>query len=87
MMTIYLQTICSMRDEPRLPDLARQLLNVRRCRGARENPRPDRQNLVRFENRSFPDSLVATLATFTLITRTAPCSRQLPSCVAVYPRD
>jgi hypothetical protein len=24
---------------------------------------------------------------FTLITRTASCSRQLPSCVAVYPRD
>ena len=24
---------------------------------------------------------------FTLITRTAPCLRQLPSCVAVYPRD
>src|SRR2546429_1528486 len=27
------------------------------------------------------------LAAFTLITRTASCSRQLPSCVAVYPRD
>ena len=24
---------------------------------------------------------------FTLITRTTPCFRQLPSCVAVYPRD
>src|SRR5437016_3425142 len=24
---------------------------------------------------------------FTLITRTAPCLRQLPSCVAAYPRD
>src|SRR5437773_7437432 len=24
---------------------------------------------------------------FTVITRTAPCLRQLPSCVAVYPRD
>ena len=27
------------------------------------------------------------IAAFTLITRTAPCLRQLPSCVAVYPRD
>src|SRR5881397_1410734 len=34
-----------------------------------------------------PRSLTATLAAFTLITRTAPCLRQLPSCVAVYPRD
>ena len=28
-----------------------------------------------------------SLAGFTLITRTTPCLRQLPSCVAVYPRD
>ena len=34
-----------------------------------------------------PHSLIASLATFTLITRTPPCLRQLPSCVAVYPRD
>jgi len=38
------------------------------------------------------NSLVAQLARsyprhFTLITRTARCLRQLPSCVAVYPRD
>jgi len=38
------------------------------------------------------NSLVAALArcypcSFALITRTASCSRQLPSCVAVYPRD
>jgi hypothetical protein len=32
-------------------------------------------------------SLAPTLVTFTLITRTASCSRQLPSCFAVYPRD
>jgi len=31
-------------------------------------------------------SLAATHVAFTLITRTAPCLRQLPSCVAVYPR-
>ena len=31
--------------------------------------------------------LAPILVTFTLITRTAQCSRQLPSCVAVYPRD
>jgi len=31
-----------------------------------------------------PHSLIGW---FTLITRTAPCLRQLPSCVAVYPRD
>src|SRR5205809_3941994 len=34
-----------------------------------------------------PLSLAATLTAFTLITRTAPCLRQLPSCVDVYPRD
>src|SRR6476469_202193 len=39
------------------------------------------------ETRSLPNLLVATLATFTLITRTAPRSRQLPSWVAVYRRE
>ena len=34
----------------------------------------------RLHSRSYPRH-------FTLITRTAPCLRQLPSCVAVYPRD
>jgi len=34
-----------------------------------------------------PRSLAATPLSFTLITRTAQCLRQLPSCVAVYPRD
>jgi hypothetical protein len=36
------------------------------------------------ETRGLP---TLTRSYFTLITRTAPCLRQLPSCVAVYPRD
>ena len=41
-----------------------------------------------FETRSAPALLTAsTLVAFTLITHTASCLRQLPSCVAVYPRD
>jgi hypothetical protein len=39
------------------------------------------------ETRLLSSSLTATHRGFTLITRTAPCSRQLPSCVAVYPRN
>ena len=35
----------------------------------------------------FPASLAATHRGLALITRTARCLRQLPSCVAVYPRD
>src|SRR5438046_1234946 len=34
-----------------------------------------------------PSSLATTHRGFALITRTAPCLCQLPSCVAVYPRD
>jgi hypothetical protein len=41
---------------------------------------PAHLKLVRFPAHS-------PLPNFTLITRTAPCLRQLPSCVAVYPRD
>jgi hypothetical protein len=40
-----------------------------------------------FETRSLPSSLAATHRDFALITRTARCLRQLPSCVAVYPRE
>jgi hypothetical protein len=39
------------------------------------------------ETPSLPNSLAATHRGFALITRTAQYSRQLPSCIAVYPRD
>jgi hypothetical protein len=39
------------------------------------------------ETRSLPRLLAVTGHGFTLITRTSQCLRQLPSCVAVYPRD
>ena len=39
------------------------------------------------ETRSLPIAHSLCPRSFTLITRTASCSRQLPSCVAVYPRD
>jgi hypothetical protein len=39
------------------------------------------------ETRSLPALTRSYLVAFTLITRTAPCLRQLPSCIAVYPRD
>ena len=35
----------------------------------------------------YPRLLAPTLVAFTFITRTARCLCQLPSCVAVYPRD
>ena len=43
--------------------------------------------LLWFETRSLPALTRSYPRHFTLITRTAPCLRQLPSCVAVYPRD
>jgi len=39
------------------------------------------------ETRSLPTLTRCFPRSFTLITRTAPCLRQLPSCVAVYPCD
>jgi len=39
------------------------------------------------ETRSLPALARSYPRHFTLITRTASCSRQLPSCFAVYPRD
>ena len=50
-------------------------------------PRRDCWNSQSIETRLLPTRTRSYPRHFTLITRTARCLRQLPSCVAVYPRD
>src|SRR5438552_18942673 len=60
----------------------------RRYRIERSSNSPDADlGFVLVETRLLPTLTRRYPRRFTLITRTAPCLRQPPSCVAVYPRD
>ena len=64
-----------------------EIKGIKICVNLRMFPGFLASRLKRIETPSLPTLRRCYLAAFTLITRTASCSRQLPSCVAVYPRD